>query len=111
MNLKIIEGEFKELVYRYYKYDIVDTTNYDHHGNVIPKYTQGLTLGGFIEFFKDSIKEKGEDKVWEWFENWGYDKDLYLVGERSFIITKHSILKFESKLEEVENSVEMNYEN
>jgi len=49
-----------------------------------------LTLGGFIEFFKDSIKERGEDVVWEWFEKWGYDKDLYPVEERTFRITKHS---------------------
>ena len=82
------------MVERYYTYSI--------HGSIF------LTLGGFIEFFKDSIQERGEDAVWEWFEKWGYDKDLYPVEERTYYITKHS--RNVGHLEGIENTAEMNYE-
>ncbi len=50
----------------------------------------GLTLKGFKEFMKDSVKKHGEDTVFEWLHKLGYDKQLYSSFSRSFIITMHS---------------------
>ena len=39
-----------------------------------PSHEKGLSLKGFIEFFKDSIVTIGEETVFSWFESLGYDK-------------------------------------
>ena len=49
-----------------------------------------MTLKGFKEFWKDSIKKQGEDTIFEWLAKLGYDKELYSSFSRSFIITMHS---------------------
>jgi len=51
---------------------------------------KGLTLKGFKEFWKDSIKAHGEAQIWEWLAKLGYDRDLYSSFSRSFILTMHS---------------------
>jgi hypothetical protein len=33
----------------------------------------------------------GEDPMWQWLENLGYDRDLYSVRSRSFMLTFHSL--------------------
>ena len=60
---------------------------------ILPKYCsslRGITERGLEDFFVDSILESGEEIVWEWLENLGYDKDLYSIRSRCFMLTMHS---------------------
>lgn len=52
--------------------------------------SKGLSLRGFIDFFKDAIATYGEEDIWKWFDLLGYDHDLYSVRSRCFILTIHS---------------------
>jgi len=59
----------------------------------LSKYTSkelGLTLKGFKDFWRDSLKTLGEAKLREWLDKMGYDQDLYSSFSRSFIFTMHS---------------------
>lgn len=51
---------------------------------------RGITLRGFKEFWRDSIRNYGEDTIFGWLENLGYDEDLYSIRSRCFVITMHS---------------------
>jgi calpain-15 len=51
---------------------------------------KGLSLKGFIDYFRDSITSIGEEAVWKWFEKLGYDRDLYSIRSRTFMLTVHS---------------------
>ena len=55
---------------------------------------RGLTLKGFKEFVRAQLldmKSGGNESImWQWLENLGYDKDLYSVRSRCFILTFHS---------------------
>lgn len=51
---------------------------------------KGLTLKGFREWFKDTTKSHGEDKMLGYLEKLGYDGELYPVFSRSFILSVHS---------------------
>jgi hypothetical protein len=56
------------------------------------KYTstdRGLTLKGFKEFWKASIKEHSEAQVWVWLRELGFDHEFYSSFSRSFIFTIH----------------------
>jgi len=60
---------------------------------ILDRYTssnRGITQRGFINFFKDAIIQNGEENIWKWFELLGYDRDLYSVRSRCFILTIHS---------------------
>lgn len=39
---------------------------------------------------KDMINTLGEEAVWKWFEKLGYDRDLYSIRSRTFLVTVHS---------------------
>ena len=57
---------------------------------------RGITLQGFKQYIKDQIIEVkklsqgSEEQVWQWLENLGYDRDLYSVRSRCFVLTLHS---------------------
>lgn len=81
--------EFKE----FYETVGQQLTKEDFQTKVMNKYCstdKGLTLKGFKEFWKDSIKAHGEAQIWEWLAKLGYDRDLYSSFSRSFILTMHS---------------------
>jgi hypothetical protein len=75
MNLQITEKDFKQKI----------LSRFCNNDN------GGINRRGYIEFWKDSIRTQGEAAVWRWFEKWGYDKELYPVEARSFMITFHSL--------------------
>jgi len=52
--------------------------------------SKGLTYRGFRDFFIKSIKELDEPIVWDWLENLGYDRELYPIRSRTFILSFHS---------------------
>ncbi len=59
---------------------------------ILEKYcssSRGITLRGFKEFWQSSIKAYGEQTIWNWLENLGYDLDLYSLRSRVFILTLH----------------------
>lgn len=55
-----------------------------------------MTLQGFKDYFKHLINEtrasygNSDEQVWQWLENLGYDRDLYSVRSRCFMLTCHS---------------------
>jgi calpain-15 len=51
---------------------------------------KGISLKGFLDYFRDSINTLGDEAVWKWFEKLGYDRDLYSVRSRTFLLTIHS---------------------
>lgn len=50
----------------------------------------GLTQEGLVSYFKEIILKRGEEKIWEWLLALGYDKDLYSIKSRVFILSVHS---------------------
>ena len=58
--------------------------------NKYPSSDKGISLKGFMEFWKNSILTMGEDTVLNWFEMLGYDKSLFSLRSRCFILTVHS---------------------
>jgi Ca2+-binding EF-hand superfamily protein len=89
----LLEGAIEDI---YYRFDTMITNSidyfefkefYDTIGQTISQAdfdTQimkgycsspgGLTLKGFKEFMKDSVKKQGEEIVFEWLNKLGYDK-------------------------------------
>jgi calpain-15 len=60
--------------------------------NILDKYAsteRGITCHGFLEFWKNSIRTLGEETVFSWLELLGYDRDLFSVRSRCFILTMH----------------------
>lgn len=57
---------------------------------------KGVTLQGFKDYFKHLVNEtrasygSSDEQVWQWLENLGYDRDLYSVRSRCFMLTCHS---------------------
>ena len=59
--------------------------------NKYQSYLNGITEKGFIEFFQDVYSSRnGKDEIFKWFNKLGYDKDLYPLKSRCFMITFHS---------------------
>mmetsp|Transcript_6709 Transcript_6709/g.11909 ORF Transcript_6709/g.11909 Transcript_6709/m.11909 type:complete len:795 (-) Transcript_6709:1604-3988(-) len=50
----------------------------------------GITIDGFVHYMHDMLKLHGEDTIFRWLQAWGYDRDLFSVGSRHFILTIHS---------------------
>ena len=51
-------------------------------------YSHGITEKGFIDFFKDIyISKNGKEEIYNWLNKLGYDKDLYPLKSRCFMIT------------------------
>jgi hypothetical protein len=89
INNAIDFDEFKE----FYETVGETITQADFNSTVIAKYIstdKGLTLKGFKDFWKDSLKANGVSKIWDWLNKLGYDKELYSSFSRSFIFTIHS---------------------
>ena len=55
--------------------------------------TNGITQEGLVSYFKEIIHKRGEEKMWEWLQALGYDKDLYSIKSRVFILSVHSTVK------------------
>lgn len=47
-------------------------------------------MRGFKEFWRESIRNHGEETIFGWLENLGYDEDFYSVRSRCFVLTLHS---------------------
>jgi len=49
-------------------------------------------LDGLKRFFVNEIEEHdfNEEFIFEWFENLGYDRDLYPIRSRCFVLSLHS---------------------
>lgn len=65
----------------------------EFRSEILEKYcssNRGITLRGFKEFWRDSIRDYGEETISGWLENLGYDQDLYSVRSRCFVLTLHS---------------------
>ena len=51
-------------------------------------YSDGITEKGFIDYFKDIyLSKNGKEEIYNWLNKLGYDKDLYPLKSRCFMIT------------------------
>lgn len=87
----------RELTYIEFKgfYECLDKhiSQKDFEMHLLSKYQstqKGLTLRGFIDFFKQQIKDQGQQVIQKWFSMLGYDNNLYSVRSRSFVMSIHS---------------------
>jgi calpain-15 len=87
----------RELSYTEFKgfYECINRslTEVEFKQKVLKRYCSnenGLSLKGFKDFFVDNIRSLGEEAIWGWLENLGYDRELYSVRSRCFILTFHS---------------------
>lgn len=87
----------RELSYTEFKgfYECINRslTEVEYKQKVLKRYCStenGLSLKGFKDFFIDNIKSLGEEAIWGWLDSLGYDRDLYSVRSRCFILTFHS---------------------
>ena len=54
-------------------------------------YSNGITEKGFIDFFKENyLSENGKEKVYNWLNKLGYDRDLNSLKSRCFMINFHT---------------------
>ncbi len=59
--------------------------------NRYQSYLKGITEKGFIDFFKDVyLSRNGKEKIYDWLNKLGYDKDLYSLKSRCFMINFHT---------------------
>ena len=62
--------------------------------NILNKYQSfmnGITEKGFIDFFKDVyLSKNGKEEIYKWLNKLGYDKDLYPLKSRCFMIAFHT---------------------
>ncbi|OMJ87011.1 hypothetical protein SteCoe_11338 [Stentor coeruleus] len=87
----------RELSYTEFKgfYECINRslTEIEYKQKVLKRYCStenGLSLKGFKDFFVDNIKSLGEEAIWGWLDSLGYDRELYSVRSRCFILTFHS---------------------
>ena len=87
----------RELSYTEFKgfYECINRslTEVEFKQKVLKRYCSnesGLSLKGFKDFFIDNIKSLGEEAIWGWLDSLGYDRELYSVRSRCFILTFHS---------------------
>ena len=74
--------------------------------NKYQSYMNGITEKGFIDFFKDNyLSKNGKEEINKWFNKLGYDKNLYPLKSRCFMITFHSEIPIKVS---VFNSLETN---
>ena len=72
LNKSITEEEFKRDVLKNYA-----------------SSAKGITLSGFIHFWLDKTKQLGEEAIYNWLENLGYDRSFYSIRSRCFILNVH----------------------
>ena len=63
-----------------------------------------MNLRGFIDYFTDLIKDRGEKVAWAALKNWGYDEDLYPTQSRTFILTIHSMIPLKMQIDDTTKS-------
>lgn len=73
MNKAISEEEFKKDILKNYA-----------------SSTKGLSQFGFLQFWHDKVKNLGEETIYGWLENLGYDRSLYSIRSRCFLLNIHS---------------------
>lgn len=54
-----------------------------------PSKDGGITEEGMVKYLSDNLKIRGEKRMRRWLKRWGYDKDLYSVNYRPFVLTLH----------------------
>ena len=74
INKHITETEFRQSILRRFK-----------------SSETGISAQGFRDFFLDSVKTQGQETVFTWFEALGYDRELFSIRSRCFILTLHSV--------------------
>lgn len=93
-------SEFQE----FYQRVNVPITEADYQKKILKRFCNneqgGISKRGFLDFWRDAVKTQGESAVWRWFEKWGYDKDLFPVESRCFMLTIHSIKSIAIQIEE-----------
>ena len=50
----------------------------------------GITLKGFLDWWKSQLVAHGEPAIWVWLEKLGYDRDLYIFRSKLYTISIHS---------------------
>jgi len=86
LNHELIYPEFKG----FYECVSKKITEEEFNENILKKYcstSKGLTYRGFKDFFLDLASE---EKMWDWLEKLGYDKELHPVTTRTFVLSFHS---------------------
>lgn len=73
LNKSITEEEFKRDVLKVYA-----------------SSSKGISLIGFIQFWHDKTKQLGDEAMYGWLESLGYDRSLYSIRSRCFILNVHS---------------------
>ena len=91
INNNVEFDEFKGLYDRLGK----NLTEKEFKEMVLDKYCNndngGVNKRGFMEFFEQKARKEGENVIWDWFEKCGYDRDLYPIESRTFMLTIHSL--------------------
>lgn len=84
-------AEFKE----FYERLGIEFTEEDFRKKILANFCSSpdkqINERGFVDFFKEQIRQQGDTTIWRWFEQWGYDKDLYPIEARTYVITAHSL--------------------
>lgn len=87
----------RELSYTEFKgfYECINRslTEAEYKQKILKKYCStenGLSIKGFKDFFIDNIRSLGEEAIWGWLDSLGYDRELYSIRSRCFILTFHS---------------------
>jgi hypothetical protein len=75
LNLKLTEDDYNRNILRVYS----------------PSYPGGLDKRAFLNFWKGLIKLNKEPIVWRYLEKLGYDRDMYPVESRNFMLVLHSL--------------------
>ena len=94
----------RELSYSEFKslYNITnpasELTQEEFDSEFLPKYCStkdGITHRGLKDYFRDSVKQLGEDAVRTWLTTLGYDEHLFNKYSRGFTLTFHSVNRFQ----------------
>ena len=90
LNQKLMYNEFKG----FYSSTMKEQLDENNFNNIYLKkyssYEGGITEKGFIQLFKETYINEGEEKIRKWLFNLGYDNDLYPLRSRNFMLTFHS---------------------
>ena len=90
LNQKLMYNEFKG----FYSSTMKEQLDENDFNNIYLKkyssYEGGITEKGFIQLFKETYINEGEEKIRKWLFNLGYDNDLYPLRSRNFMLTFHS---------------------
>jgi calpain-15 len=64
----------------------------DFRKDILKNYassTKGISQMGFLQFWLDKTKQLGEETMYGWLENLGYDRSLHSIRSRSFLLNIH----------------------